>query len=107
MRYDAAAAWACAFDGALLGHVGARLEPATPVRVERPPLPAGRAVLRLALPFPVRIRLDRLLAQELGSSRSRLPGLVEAPQDLRRPVFDGQAVVVSTVEGAPLLSSAR
>ncbi len=91
-RNDPALAWACAFDAAMLRRAGVRPEPATPVRVERGALPLGRAVVRLALPFPVQIRLDRLLAQELGVPRSRLPVLVDAARALRRPVFDGQLV---------------
>ena len=49
----------------------------------------------LALPFPVQIRRDRLLAQELGVPRSRLPHLVDAARALRRPVFDGQLVLLA------------
>lgn len=89
---DAGMAWSCAFDAALLRRAGARLEPSTPVRVERDALPTGHATVRLALPFPVQIRLDRLLAQELGVPRSRLPCLVETARALRRPVFDGQVI---------------
>jgi hypothetical protein len=91
---DAARAWSCAFDTTLLRRAGARLEPATPVRVERGAVPAGRAVLRLELPYPVQIRLDRLVAQELCVSRSRLPDRVDAVPALRRPVSDGQLVLL-------------
>lgn len=98
---DRHAAWSCAFDAALLERAGARLETSTPVRVERDALPAGRATVTLALPFPVRIRLDRLLAQELGVSRSTLPGLVDAARALRRPVFDGQVVRLAADSRAP------
>ena len=96
---DAALARSCAFDAVLLRRAGARLEPATPVRVERGALPVGHAAVRLALPFPVQIRLDRLLAQELGVSRSRLPDLVDAARALRRPVFDGQLVLLAAQAG--------
>ena len=98
---DARTAWACAFDAALLGRAGARLEPSAPVRVERDALPAGHATVRLVLPFPVQIRLDRLLAQELRLPRSRLPGLVDPAQALRRPVFDGQIVQLASVCESP------
>lgn len=98
---DPALAWSCAFDAALLRRAGARPEPATSVRVERGALPLGRAVVRLALPFPVQIRLDRLLAQELGVPRSRLPDLVDAARALRRPVFDGQLVLLAEAGGVP------
>lgn len=100
-RSDAAVAWSCAFDAALTRGAGVRLEPSTPVRVERDPVPAGVVTLRLALPFPVQIRLDRLLAQELGVPRSRLPAHVAPPRALRRSVFDGQIVRLAGVEGAP------
>lgn len=92
---DAVLAWSCAFDAALLRRAGARLEPAIPVRVERGALPVGHAAVRLAVPFPVQIRLDRLLARELGVPRSRLPDLVDATPALRRPVFDGQLVLLA------------
>lgn len=94
-RNDTALAWSCAFDAALLRRAGARSEPATPVRVERGALPEGPAALRFTLPLPVQIRLDRLLAQELGVARSRLSELVEEGRALRRPVFDGQLVLLA------------
>jgi len=99
---DPHAAWWCAFDATLLKRAGARLETSTPVRVERDALPAGHATVRFALPFPVQIRLDRLLAQELGVSRSTLPGLVDAARALRRPVFDGQIVRLASASQAPV-----
>lgn len=91
-RNDPALAWACAFDAALLRRAGARADAAVPVSVERGVLPAGPAVVRLALPFPLRLRLDRLLARELGTPRSGLAAVVDEPSALRRPVFDGQRV---------------
>jgi hypothetical protein len=96
---DPAVAWCCAFDGTLLRRAGARVESSIPVRVERDVLPAGRAAVRFALLFPVQVRLDRLLAQELGVPRSRLPRLVEAARPLRRPVFDGQVVELTAPYG--------
>lgn len=99
---DARTAWSCAFDDALLRRAGARLESSMPVRVERDALPAGCATVRLAIPFPVPIRLDRLLAQELGVPRSRLVGLVNTARALRRPVFDGQIVRLAGVGEAPV-----
>lgn len=100
-RNDAALAWSCAFDAALFRRAGARLDPATPMRVERGALPVQAAAVRLALPFPVQIRLDRLLAQELGVTRSRLPDLVDAARALRRPVFNGQIVQLARQSGVP------
>lgn len=92
---DAALAWSCAFDAALLRRAGARLEPAIPVRVERGPLPAGPAAVLLDVPFPVQLRLDRLLARELGVPRSRLPELVDETRALRRPIRDRQLVLLA------------
>lgn len=99
LRNDAAAAWSCAFDASLLRRAGARVEASTPVQVEREALPAGRVTVRLALPFPVRLRLDRLLAQELGVARSRLACLVAETRAFRRPVFDGQAIELLSPPG--------
>lgn len=103
---DAALAWSCAFDAALLRRAGARPEPAVPVRVERGPLPAGPVAVLLDVPFPVQLRLDRLLARELGVPRSRLPELVDDTRALRRPVRDRQLVLLAgsgptPVEGPP------
>lgn len=89
---DRGAAWSCAFDGALLGRAGARLEGSTPVAVERAPLEAGWVTVELAVPFPVRARLDRLLARELGVPRSGIGARVESDRELRRPVRDGQVL---------------
>jgi hypothetical protein len=102
LRNDLAVAWSCAFDRTLLRRAGARVELSTPARVERDALPSGRTTLRFALPFPLQLRLDRLLAQELGVPRSRLPGLVEPARTLRRPVFDGQVVELTVPHEAPV-----
>lgn len=93
---DVVTAWSCAFDESLHRRAGAHIEPSTPVRVERDPLPPGSATVQLVLPFPVKVRLDRLLAQELGVPRSRLTCLVATPRALRRPVFDGQVVELAS-----------
>jgi hypothetical protein len=92
-RNDPELAWRCAFDVALLQRAGARLEPATPVKVERGPLPEGAFSVRFRLPYPVRTRLDRLLAAELGVPRTRLPALVPSV-DLRGPVRDGAVLTL-------------
>jgi hypothetical protein len=55
----------------------------------------------------VQIRLDRLLAQELGVPRSRLPDLVDAARALRRPVFDGQLVLLARAGGVPARQRGR
>lgn len=56
--------------------------------------------IALALPYPVGLRLDRLLAVELGLSRSRITALTDAGRlivgdgghALKRPPRDGQTV---------------
>jgi hypothetical protein len=90
-RNDAALAWSCAFDASRLGRASAPIEPA-PAYVERAPLAAGPVAVRLCVPFPVRIRLDRLLARQLGIPRSQLRALVHPASALRRPVFHGELV---------------
>jgi hypothetical protein len=100
-RNDVAVAWSCAFDGALLRRGGVQLERTPPVRIEREMMPpAGPVGVRLELSHPVQIRLDRLLAQELGIPRSRVAALVEdGTCALRRPVFDGQVVILAGLGG--------
>jgi hypothetical protein len=63
-RNDAQLAWTHAFELPLLHEL--------PQRVERPPLPAtGTVTARIEQPYPCGARWDRLLARELGWSRSR------------------------------------
>jgi hypothetical protein len=82
---DPATAWSCAF---AVG--GADL--AVPWRVERdagdPPL-----TVELRLADRVHVRLDRLLAAELGLSRAEVAR--RASGDLRRAVWNGQVVKIS------------
>ena len=91
-------AWQIAFDGPRLSRLGVDVDLATPVRVEREPLAAGP--IELALAYPCRVRLERLLATELGLSRARLRALARAgalgvdPRDLRRPARHGQIIRV-------------
>jgi hypothetical protein len=63
--------------------------------------PAQRLEVRLAVPEPTRLRLDRLLATELGLARLRIKGLCEdarlaiSPDGarlLRKPLRDGTAL---------------
>lgn len=64
-RNDAALAWSHAFE------LPVREE--LPHRVARPPLAAGRPLaVRIDQPQPCGVRWDRLLARELGWSRSRV-----------------------------------
>jgi hypothetical protein len=97
-RNDAAEAWRCAFDAGLLGRAGARLEAATPVRVERGPAPDGPFAIRFELPWPVRVRLDRLLAAELGIPRAVVRARCTAGE-LDGPVREGAIVTVSRGDG--------
>lgn len=92
-RNDRESAWRCAFDEALLRRAWARPEP-PPFRVERDPLPEGAVAIRFEIPLPVRVRLERILAGELGISRAALARLVSADVPLRRPVRDGQVIVL-------------
>ncbi|MDX8537588.1 DUF1062 domain-containing protein [Mesorhizobium abyssinicae] len=103
---DPALARRHAFDAAVLrSHVG-RIEEFPDVAVERHVLerrPEHATVLdlRLTLEMPVPLRLDRLLAGELGVSRSRLQAWEErrrlfveldGAKALRRPPRDGMAI---------------
>jgi hypothetical protein len=77
-------AWAVAFDLR-----GVAADARVPYRVER--RGAGSEIV-LALRWPCEVRLDRLLAAELGVARGAL--LVGDPAALRRPVHDGQRVAL-------------
>lgn len=74
--------------------------------VEPRPRPAGELLIQIALEAPVGLRLDRLLAGELGVSRSRLErwadrGLLSADAgDLRRSPRHGCAVRLQ-LDGEP------
>jgi hypothetical protein len=106
-------AWDCAFDRPRLASLGVRPEPEVEVRVERlaaaRPGPAGDGhEVVLELPWPCGVRLDRLLAAELGASRSALERWLQAgllqiePAErgaLRRPARDGQRILVREAAG--------
>ncbi len=98
---DPGTAWSCAFDAALLRRAGVQMEDGTPVVVERAALLAPSVTVRFSLPFPVRVRLDRLLAQELQVPRSRVSGHVESERELRRPVAHGQIVRLRGMDELP------
>jgi hypothetical protein len=79
------------------------------VRVERSrksetALPESRQKILLAVPYSCEVRLDRLLAAELGVTRSCLQHWVDAgslhvwPEDkaaLRKPIRNGQVILLS------------
>lgn len=101
-------AWKYAFDIARLRPHVARIDTDVAVRVERSVMEEGEPLaglqLQLAVPFPCTIRLEKMLAAELGVSRSRLgrwheegklrvlPSRADA---MRRSVSDGQQVSLS------------
>ncbi len=67
------------------------------------PLSVRWLAVRLAVPQPVTLRLDQLLARELGLSRQRLQALQkldrlviapDGPRRLRRPLRDGTCVTL-------------
>jgi hypothetical protein len=66
--------------------------------VERPPLPATPVVVRVRLCDPVFVRLDRLLAGELGVSRATIGRWAETgalgDADPRRRVTDGLEILL-------------
>jgi len=99
LRDDPAAAREAAFAPA----PGLEQVPAAAVTVERPPLDHQSAILRLMVPWPCGVRLDRLLAAELGCARARLAHLVRAgvlqidpggERALRQPPRDGARVLL-------------
>jgi len=94
---DLDTAWRCAFAP------GERLASDGAVRVERGGGNAPPRRIRLRVPYPCPVRLDRLLAQELGLSRSALQRAVQsgaltidpgAARALRRDVRDGTLLVL-------------
>ena len=112
LRNDRATAWQYAFlpDGR-----GA--EPFEgEVRIERSAAASPVAHrIRIAVPFPCAVRLDRLLAAELGVSRPTLYRWSErgdlvieplGPRALRRPVRDGSLLTLAG-EACSLRTSAR
>lgn len=101
LRNDRDTAWRHAFAS------GERLAPGDgAVRVERPAgSPPAGARIRLHLPHPCSIRLDRLLARELGRSRGALQQALRrgdlsiepgGERALRRAVRDGTVVVIGS-----------
>jgi hypothetical protein len=101
-RHDRAAVWKYAFDVARLRPHVIEVDTDVRVEVERTSLgcdcvSAEHVCIRFDVPFPCDIRLDRLLAGELGISRSELERRVVLEQRaaLRKRVRDGQVVKMS------------
>ncbi|HET9446176.1 MAG TPA: DUF1062 domain-containing protein, partial [Steroidobacteraceae bacterium] len=101
-RHDPAAVWKYAFDIARLRPHVIRIDTDVRVHVERTALAcesehARHVSITFDVPFPCDIRLDRLLAAELGISRSSLERRVspELRDALRKRVRDGQTYLLS------------
>jgi hypothetical protein len=102
VRHDRAAVWRYGFDVARLRPHAIKVDTDVQVNVERTALacdamPPEHFCIRFDMPFPCDIRLDRLLAGELGISRSALARRVlpEQRAALRKRVRDGQIVKMS------------
>ena len=101
-RQDRAAVWKYAFDVARLRPHVIKVDADVRVEVERTALDGGEDVsehccIHFDVPFACDIRLDRLLAGQLGISRSALERRVapEQHEALRKRVRDGQVLRVS------------
>lgn len=114
-----------AFDlDGLSGHAG-RIEHCGALQVQKtvlgvpPPEPPGSLEIRLALPDPVSLRLDRLVAGELGLARRRLQNLEKSGRlalhparvrMLRRPVCGGLRLTLDLSrepDGAAIAAAAQ
>jgi hypothetical protein len=101
-RHDPAEVWKYAFDIARLRPHVIRVDTDVRVQVERTPIAcesvqAGNVSITFDVPFPCDMRLSRLLATELGISRSSLERRVlpEHRDALRKRVRDGQIYLLS------------
>lgn len=106
VRHDPATVWKYAFDIARLRPHVIRVDTDVRVQIERmqvavADVTAGCVCIAFDVPFPCDLRLDRLLAAELGVSRSTLQGWHERAQlqvwpeqrgALSKRVRDGQRV---------------
>jgi hypothetical protein len=97
-RHDPATVWKYAFDISRLRPHVIRIDTNVRVLVERTPLAESTAAtpgyicIDFEVPFPCGIRLERLLAGELGVSRNSLQVAPEQRDLLRKRVRDGQRV---------------
>ncbi len=80
LRNDRDTAWRCAFDDELFRREGADVEANVDFAVEgeEPTGDAGEVAVEVEAPFPLGVRLDRVLARKLGISRSRVLELAKA-----------------------------
>lgn len=98
-----------AFDEAALRRFAHRVDAFADVAVERRLIGKSASAretleIEIAAPLPVSVRLDRLLATELGLSRSRIASLADsgelrATSALGKPVRDGMRVVLDLEGG--------
>lgn len=99
---DRDTAWAVAFDRDRLTRAGADADFATAFRVDRG---GNDRHVHFELPHPCRVRLDRVLAGELGLPRARMRRIARAAgidaRTLRRTVHDGQCIQLPLVHDAP------
>lgn len=99
---DREVSWRFAFDLERLRKHGATLEAAVAYRIVRSAeIGGGACRIELEIPFPCGVRLDRLLAEGMGVSRSRIARWSknrrlsvpsEGQRALRRPARDGQVI---------------
>ncbi len=103
---DAALAESFAFDLAGLRRFAGEIEICSDVKVQKavisgPICTPSRIAIEFSLPHPTAVRADRLLARELGLSRTRIAGLarqdkvraaLKGAYQLRKPVTDGLQV---------------
>jgi hypothetical protein len=101
-RHDRALVWKYAFDIARLRPHVIKVDSDVRIAVERTALRCDaespeHCCVSFDVPFPCDVRLDRLLAGELGISRSALGRSVSAEQRdaLRKSVRDGQVYMLS------------
>jgi len=98
-RHDREMVWKYAFDVARLRPHVIKVDTDVRVEVERTALTCdcGQCCIHFEVPFPCDMRLDRLLAGELGISRSSLERTTapEYRDSLRKRVRDGQVYMLS------------
>ena len=108
-RNDVETARACAFDPELLSRAGVRTGAAEEFRVDQTSGDLARAritgaLVRIEMRHPSRLRLDQLLATQLGRSRSSLARAAAGgaialspahPRPLGRPVRDHMVILLA------------
>lgn len=83
-------AWRCAFDLERLRRTGASVDADVPYDVAVRPVDGPTHEVRIELELPLEVRLDRLLAAQIGVSRSAVRRIVDlTPKVLRRPARHG------------------